>query len=139
MATYGLSFLFLLLFIGWVTCNSQVKNIKFPFDLPKGGGPWIRPTVGQVWPQPQLQQPTGNFMVLRPNTFKFQVEIHLANACFALPLKDVLNVDNGQDVRHTGRSSPSVLQSDLFPDSRKWCRQTISEVSQPSQPNVGNE
>lgn len=63
----------LCLLFGCVASNSQMKNVKFPFDLPKGNGPWIRPTVGQVWPQPQLQQPTSNFMILRPNEFKFEV------------------------------------------------------------------
>lgn len=70
-SSFSLFALFLL--FGCVASNSQMKNIRFPFDLPKGNGPWIRPTVGQVWPQPQLQQPTSNFMILRPNEFKFEV------------------------------------------------------------------
>ncbi len=51
-------FLFLLLdFLnGWAESNSQKSNLRFPFDLPKGEGPWIRPSIGQIWPQPQLQQ-----------------------------------------------------------------------------------
>lgn len=65
--------LLLLLTVGWAESNSQKANPRFPFHLPKGSGPWIRPTVGQVWPQPQLQQPTKNFMILRPDHFQFQV------------------------------------------------------------------
>lgn len=74
--TTNASLLFLLVFAlttGWATSNSQLKNVKFPFDLPKGSGPWTRPSVGEVWPKPQLQKSTSNFMILRPNTFKFQV------------------------------------------------------------------
>lgn len=68
-------FLFLLLdfLVGWAESNSQKSNLRFPFDLPKGNGAWIRPSIGQIWPQPQLQQSTNNFMVLRPNDFKFQI------------------------------------------------------------------
>lgn len=65
--------LLLLITIGLVDSESGKTNLRFPFDLPKGFGPWLHPTVGQVWPQPHLQESTNNFMVLRPNSFEFQV------------------------------------------------------------------
>ena len=37
-------FLFLLLdfLVGWAESTSQKSNLRFPFDLPKGNGAWIR-------------------------------------------------------------------------------------------------
>ena len=61
----------LVLAAGWTVALE--KNLKFPFDLPKGYGPWVHPTAGQVWPQPQMQNNSNSFMVLRPNVFQFQV------------------------------------------------------------------
>ena len=61
----------IMLLIGW--SMALEKNLHFPFDLPKGSGPWIHSTVGQIWPQPQFQEPSNSFMILRPNTFQFQV------------------------------------------------------------------
>jgi len=61
----------LVLAAGWTVALE--KNLKFPFDLPKGYGPWVHPTAGQVWPQPQMQNNSNSFMVLRPNVFQFQI------------------------------------------------------------------
>ena len=74
---------FLLVLVAGLTAALE-KNLKFPFDLPKGYGPWVHPTAGQVWPQPQLQNTSSNFMVLRPNVFKFQVRTILENLCSPL-------------------------------------------------------
>ena len=61
----------LVLLAGWTAALE--KNLQFPFDLPKGYGPWVHPTAGQVWPKPQMQDTSDNFMILRPSTFQFQV------------------------------------------------------------------
>lgn len=75
MAIKSVSFLLLLLdfSLGLAEPDFQKANLRFPFDLPKGNGAWIRPTVGQIWPKPQLEQSTDNFMVLRPSDFHFQI------------------------------------------------------------------
>ena len=40
--------LLLLLFSGSAECfSSNLTKLQFPFDLPKGLGPWIRPTSGK--------------------------------------------------------------------------------------------
>lgn len=66
--------LLLLLFSGSAECfSSNLTKLQFPFDLPKGLGPWIRPTSGKVWPEPQQIESTNNFFVLRPNAFRFQI------------------------------------------------------------------
>lgn len=54
----SLSFLFLLLDFcpGLAEPDIHKASLRFPFDLPKGNGAWIRPTVGQIWPKPQLEQ-----------------------------------------------------------------------------------
>ena len=71
-------FFFVLLMVdGWAEPIIQEANVRSPFNLPKGYGPWIRPTVGQIWPQPQLQQSNNKFMVLRPSNFLFQVCIEV--------------------------------------------------------------
>lgn len=57
------------------------KNLQFPFDLPKGYGPWVHPTAGQVWPQPQMQDTSNDFMVLRPNIFQFEVILFFVCCC----------------------------------------------------------
>ena len=31
----------------YVDCNSNLTKLQFPFDLPKGKGPWIQPTIGK--------------------------------------------------------------------------------------------
>lgn len=64
---------FIILIAGWAESSTRNSNLRFPFDLPKNYGPWIRPTVGKIWPHPQLQESSDNFMVLRPNSFQFQV------------------------------------------------------------------
>ena len=67
--------LLLLLIVALAKSNTTLStNLGFPFDLPKGFGPWIRPTVGTIWPHPQLQQSSSDFMVLRPTIFQFEVK-----------------------------------------------------------------
>ena len=85
-AKSALLFIVVLIFgtVDQSTSNSQLENVQFPFDLPKGIGPWMRPSVGEVWPKPQLQKSTDNIMILRPNHFKFQVILLLALLFFQL-------------------------------------------------------
>ncbi|KAK3860960.1 hypothetical protein Pcinc_033023 [Petrolisthes cinctipes] len=41
-----------------------------------GGNPQVKPTVGQVWPSPQMQQPNKTYVIVRPETFKFTTTGH---------------------------------------------------------------
>ncbi|XP_071534652.1 beta-hexosaminidase subunit alpha-like [Panulirus ornatus] len=41
-----------------------------------GGYPTVTPSVGQVWPRPQMMKTEDTYMVIRPNTFKFSTVGH---------------------------------------------------------------
>lgn len=40
------------------------------------GVPTVQPSVGQVWPKPQMIQSTTTYMIVRPSTFKFTTTGH---------------------------------------------------------------
>ena len=51
----------------------------YPFTLPKGAGPWVHPTSGQIWPKPQFQTSSPSFLILRPSLFQFEVSFRSIN------------------------------------------------------------
>jgi hypothetical protein len=45
--TYFALLLLLILFSSTECFSSNLTKLQFPFDLPKGLGPWVRPTIGK--------------------------------------------------------------------------------------------
>ena len=133
-------FLFLLLIVGWAESNTQKTNLRFPFDLPKGYGPWIRPTVGQIWPQPQLQQSTNNFMVLRPSNFEFQV-ICVDGRKLKFKSKNLLQTcaDYRENLWYPRRSYSPIPKFNFLSSERKWDGQAIFETIEKVQSHMGTE
>ncbi|KAK2704849.1 beta-hexosaminidase subunit alpha-like [Artemia franciscana] len=63
---------FSILNLGLCVTVLALDTEDFPFNLPKGSGPWIRPTVGNPWPFPQQWKTSNEFLVIRPNLFQFK-------------------------------------------------------------------
>ena len=42
-------------------------------NWPVKPGPWVQPTQGEVWPKPKVSKPQQEFLVLRSNSFRFEV------------------------------------------------------------------
>jgi len=43
-------------------------------NWPVKPGPWVQQTRGEVWPKPKVQKPQADFLALRPNNFRFEIE-----------------------------------------------------------------
>ena len=46
-------------------------------NWPVKPGPWVQPTKGEVWPKPKVSKPQQEFLVLRSNSFRFEVRDQL--------------------------------------------------------------
>ena len=45
-------------------------------NWPVKPGAWVQATKGEVWPKPKVSKPQQEFLVLRSNSFRFDVRTH---------------------------------------------------------------
>ena len=48
-------------------------------NWPVKPGPWVQQTKGEVWPKPKSSKPQQEFLVLRSNSFRFEVRAYEMN------------------------------------------------------------
>ncbi|KAK7084867.1 hypothetical protein SK128_002481 [Halocaridina rubra] len=55
--------------------KSNIDNVVLfvTVGITAGGYPYVTPTVGQIWPCPQMITSQQTYMIVRPDIFKFNI------------------------------------------------------------------
>jgi hypothetical protein len=64
-----------LLITSLLPCNCLLKGNSFKPN-PLQPGPWVEMSKGMVWPKPQHQTFSDEYLILDPTKFKFKVIFH---------------------------------------------------------------